>query len=244
MPARVPCSCCNQQCEPYQIVTCCVCKQKYKHSCVEISANEVRTLNSSKGYDWTCKDCRCIGRDINDLKALIIDLRNQIKDLKADNTKNADSSFSMEDIISKILERERRRNNVIVFNVTEPDQKARSEQNESDKTVVVNLLREAVPDVRLTNIKVMRLGMFCGTKVRPIKVILDSYDSALQVLVNAKKLKSSDTFKHVNIVQDRTKRQMEHYKSIRTELARRHEAGDNNCRIKFINNVPRIVPLY
>ncbi|CAH1970053.1 unnamed protein product [Acanthoscelides obtectus] len=85
--------------------------------------------------------------------------------------------------------------------------------------------------------------MFCGTKVRPIKVILDSYDSALQVLVNAKKLKSSNTFKHVNIVQDRTKRQMENYKSIRTELARRHEAGDNNCRIKFINNVPRIVPL-
>ncbi|CAH1981464.1 unnamed protein product [Acanthoscelides obtectus] len=78
-----------------------------------------------------------------------------------------------------------------VFNDTEPDQnKARSEQNESDKTVVVNLLREAVPDVSLTNIKVMRLGMFCGTKVRPIKVILDSYDSALQVLVNAKKLKS------------------------------------------------------
>ncbi|CAH1994242.1 unnamed protein product, partial [Acanthoscelides obtectus] len=106
---------------------------------------------------------------LGNIKALIIDLRNQIKDLKADNTKNADSSFSMEDIISEISERERRRNNVIVFNVTEPDQKARSEQNESDKTVVVNLLREAVPDVRLTNIKVMRLGMFCGTKVRPIK---------------------------------------------------------------------------
>nr|CAI5832741.1 unnamed protein product [Callosobruchus analis] len=32
------CSCCNQPCDNHKVVTCSVCKQKYKHTCVEISS--------------------------------------------------------------------------------------------------------------------------------------------------------------------------------------------------------------
>nr|CAI5828618.1 unnamed protein product [Callosobruchus analis] len=38
MPARMYCNCCNQPCDNHQVVTCSVCKQKYKHTCVEITS--------------------------------------------------------------------------------------------------------------------------------------------------------------------------------------------------------------
>nr|CAH7763791.1 unnamed protein product [Callosobruchus chinensis] len=88
--ARANCKCCNQACDSHLLVTCSVCKDKYKHtsSCVDITTNEVRTLNSNKGYDWTCGGCRAIGKDLKDLKSLIIQLQNEIKDLKAENARN------------------------------------------------------------------------------------------------------------------------------------------------------------
>ncbi|VEN63444.1 unnamed protein product [Callosobruchus maculatus] len=38
MPARIYSSGCNQPCENHQIITCSVCKQKFKHTCAEISS--------------------------------------------------------------------------------------------------------------------------------------------------------------------------------------------------------------
>nr|CAI5828616.1 unnamed protein product [Callosobruchus analis] len=239
------CNCCNQPCDNHQVVTCSVCKQKYKHTCVEITSNEVRTLNANKGYDWTCKDCRSVGKDIKDLKALIIELQNEIKDLRAAKERISNSpGFNMEDIISEISEREKLKNNIILFNVAESDQsKSMNERVESDKSMVADILRVVDPEIRLPNIKLMRLGLFSDSKIRPIKITLEHSDLTRKVLTNAKTLKSNNSFKHVNISQDCTKRQLDHYRSVRDELSRRREAGDTNCRIKFVKDVPRIVPV-
>nr|CAH7757832.1 unnamed protein product [Callosobruchus chinensis] len=123
MPAKVHCKCFKQQCDSHLMVMCSVCKEKYKYTCVEITYNELRTLSSNKGYDWTCVECRSLGRDIKDLKALTIQLQNEIKDLKVENARNADASaFTIEDVVLEISDRERRKNNLILFNVPEPNQ--------------------------------------------------------------------------------------------------------------------------
>nr|CAI5832742.1 unnamed protein product [Callosobruchus analis] len=211
------CSCCNQPCDNHKVVTCSVCKQKYKHTCVEISSNEVRTLNANKGHNWTCKDCRSVGKNIKDLKALIIELQTEIKDLRAANERYSNASgFNMEDIISEISERDKRKNNIIMFNVAESDRsKSMNERVESDKSMVADILRIVDPEIRLPNIKLMRLGLFSDSKIRPIKIILEHSDLTRKILTNAKRLKSNNSYKHINISQDRTKRQLDYYKSVR-----------------------------
>nr|CAH7719845.1 unnamed protein product [Callosobruchus chinensis] len=206
MPAKSSCKCCNQLCDAHLLVTCCVCKERYKHSCVEITTNEVRTLNANKGYDWTCVNCRTIGKDLNDLKALIIQLQSDIQELKTENMRMAgSSSVDFEEIISEINERQKRTN------------------------------------LPVASIKPVRLGLFSNTKTRPVKITFQNTDSTHKILMNANKLKNNAVYSNIRISRDRTKRQMEYYGKVRQELQDRHRAGDTNCRIKFFNDVPKIV---
>nr|CAI5823769.1 unnamed protein product [Callosobruchus analis] len=220
MTSRVSCKCCNQICETHLVVTCSVCKSKYKHSCVDITSNEVRILNSNKGYDWTCPGCRSIGNDIKDLKSLIIQLQTSVNDLKAANVRTTCmSGFDYEDMIFEITERQKRKGNIMLFNVNEPDQnKSSKEQVESDKKMAVDILKTVVPEVESQSIKAVRVGRFLNSKIRPMKVVLGNPDIVKKVLINAKKIKSNNVYKHVNISADRTKKQIEYYKAVKQEL--------------------------
>nr|CAI5822366.1 unnamed protein product [Callosobruchus analis] len=74
----------------------------------------------------------------------------------------------MEDVISEISDRKRRKSNVTPFNVTEPDQtKSVAEQTEKDKNEVVDILREVAPDVSVNDIKPIRLGSFSDSRISP-----------------------------------------------------------------------------
>nr|CAH7741774.1 unnamed protein product [Callosobruchus chinensis] len=245
MPSRVSCKCCNQVCETHLVVTCSVCKDKFKHSCVDISSNEVRTLNCNKGYDWTCVSCRSIGKDMKDLKSLIIQLQTTVNELKAANARiNSTPAFDYEDMISEITERQKRKCNIMVFNVSEPDQnKPAKEQSEADKRTVENILNHVAPELDLQNVASVRVGRFLNSKKRPIKIVLGNADTVRKVLINAKKIKSNNDYKHVSISSDRTKKQIEYFKAVKQELDDRIRAGDTNCRIKYFNDVPRIVTL-
>nr|CAH7747343.1 unnamed protein product [Callosobruchus chinensis] len=243
MPARASCKCCNQQCDNHQLVTCSVCKDKYKHTCVDITANEIRILNANKGYDWTCVDCRATGKDLNELKALIMKLQEDIKQLKTHNDRNLGTSpVDFEEVVTEINERQKRKSNIIIFNLEEQDQsKPPAERAELDKTAVNNILRFVVPNFNLRNMKPIRLGLFSATKKRPVKLVLENSDQVRNMVVNGKKLKDSNTYRNIIIAPDRTKRQLDYFKSVKQELLQRMNAGETNIRIKFFNDVPKIV---
>nr|CAI5863756.1 unnamed protein product [Callosobruchus analis] len=245
MPSKTSCKCCGQLFDAHLLLTCSVCKERFYHNCVGVTSNEVRILSSNKGYDWTCVECRGIGRDLKDLRATIIQLQKDIKDLKEENSKLADNPRSeFEDVVSEVTERIKRKSNVILFNVKEPDQsKTARERMDSDKTVVADILQNIDPEQPVANFKFARLGMFSNNKVRPIKLILENEEMARKVRMKANNLKSHNTYKTVKLFPDKTKKQMEYYKMIRQELEDRHAAGDTNCRIKYVNDVPKIVQL-
>nr|CAH7712429.1 unnamed protein product [Callosobruchus chinensis] len=238
MPARASCKCCNQQCDNHQLVTCVtcsVCKDKYKHTCVDITANEIRILNANKGYDWTCVDCRATGKDLNELKALIMKLQEDIKQLKTHNDRNLGTSpVDFEEVVTEINERQKRKSNIIIFNLEEQDQsKPPAERAELDKTAVNNILRFVVPNFNLRNMKPVRLGLFSTTKKRPVKLVLENSDQVRNMVINGKKLKDSNTYRNIIIAPDRTKRQLDYFKSVKQELLQRMNAGETNIRIKF-----------
>nr|CAH7735247.1 unnamed protein product [Callosobruchus chinensis] len=243
MPARESCKCCNQHCDNHQLVTCSVCKDKYKHTCVDITANEIRILNANKGYDWTCVDCRATGKDLNELKALIMKLQEDIKQLKTDRDRSLGTSpVDFEEVVTEINERQKRKSNIIIFNLEEQAQsKPPAERAELDKTAVNNILRFVVPNFNLRNMKPVRLGLFSTTKKKPVKLVLENSDQVRNMVINGKKLKDSNTYRNIIIAPDRTKRQLDYFKSVKQELLQRMNAGETNIRIKFFNDVPKIV---
>nr|CAI5819890.1 unnamed protein product [Callosobruchus analis] len=245
MPSKISCKCCSQLFDGHLLLTCSVCKERFYHNCVGVSSNEVRILSSNKGYDWTCAECRGIGRDLKDLRATIIQLQKDIRDLKEENSKLAENPrFEFEDVVSEVSERMKRKSNVILFNVNEPDQsKTATERMDNDKTIVADILQKIDPERPVTNFEHARLGVFSNSKVRPIKLILENEETARKVWMKSNNLKSHNTYKNVKLFPDKTKKQMEYYKMVRQELENRHAAGDRNCRIKYVNDVPKIVQL-
>lgn len=99
------CSCCNKLCETLLMV-----KTSFKNSCVDLSSNEVRTLNANKGYDQSCIACRAIGSEIKDLKSLIRKLQDETT-LVDQNPKRRE-----------IEDRTKRKYNLIIFGLDEPNQ--------------------------------------------------------------------------------------------------------------------------
>lgn len=247
MPVRIPCECCNKLYESHLMVICSVCKRKFMHTCVSLTTNEVRSLNGNRGYDWTCSSCRAMGNDIKDLKALIIQLQNEIKDLRNENAQmnqnRITSGIDFEELLSEFTERHKRRNNIVIFKVEEPNQnESLEEQKANDKHTVTAILNAIAPDLSMQNIRPIRLGAFNESKIRPIKVILDNDATVRSILKNSKRLKSNSTYKQINIAPDRTKKQIEYFKKVKQELDNRISNGDANIRIKYVNDVPKIVP--
>nr|CAH7734653.1 unnamed protein product [Callosobruchus chinensis] len=146
--------------------------------------------------------------------------------------------------MAEFSERQKRKTNIILFNVPEPNQSSTVEhQRESDKSAVSDILSTIVPDLSFGNTKPIGLGPYGHSKVRPIKAVFENADTVRKILANAKKLKSVAAYKTIVIASDRTKKQIEYYKQVKQELINRQSAGDTNCRIKYINGVPKIMSL-
>nr|CAI5855568.1 unnamed protein product [Callosobruchus analis] len=100
----------------------------------------------------------------------------------------AQTDFTFKDVVSEVAERERRKNNIIFFNVPEPDRsKSAKEQSASDKSVIVDVLKEIIPEIALGDIRPIRLGVYASSKKRPVRVTLDNNNTVRKILTNAKK---------------------------------------------------------
>lgn len=248
MRSHTTCACCNKAFEPHLMIQCSVCKKFFKNTCVEVSTSEVRTMNANKGYDWSCKDCRSVGNDLKDLKALILSLQDEIKSLKTEHFKmrgamNANIEF--EEIIEEINERNRRKFNLVISGIEEQSQEQSSaERFEKDKNTIKDVLLKVEPDLSVGNIKPIRLGRFDVNNARPrlLKITLSEEHQVLNIIHKAKTIKNYDEYKQVSIFSDRTPRQINYYKDIKNQLNERTNAGEN-CRIKYVNGVPKIVTL-
>ncbi|CAH0553568.1 unnamed protein product [Brassicogethes aeneus] len=90
-------------------------------TCIKLSNSEIRSIKSTKGLNWSCASCDEYCKDLNSLKATIISLQQDVKELKGLN-KKSDAVIDedcVEDIISEITARERKRCNLILFNMSE-----------------------------------------------------------------------------------------------------------------------------
>lgn len=243
------CFCCNASVEKHLAVICSICKNSYKYSCVALSQSEVRSINvKSKNISWNCVTCNTLGNDIASLKAVILGLQSELRELKANNLKNLSSSVNYEDVIQEVEERQKRRTNIIIFGIAEQssdlDKNARLSEERLQVAGIINGISPGT--VLAENANIFRLGKFNATsqKPRPIRLRFDNEHMVQDIIrkfVRARK--DNNRFKHISISSDRTPKQLEHLKATKMELEERKNAGEQNIKIQFVRGSPKIVSL-
>lgn len=143
-----------------------------------------------------------------------------------------------EEIVNEISAREKKRKNIIVFNAPEPKLETAEKNSEADNNFICNLFNLINPDVR--PLLVHRLGISNPSKIRPVKIALNSEQDVFSILKNTNKLKNVPLYKGISVTNDKTKRQTDYFKKVTSTLDERIKNGEN-LRIKYVKGIPKIV---
>ena len=88
-----------------------------------------------------------------------------------------------------------------------------------------------------------RLGKFDASnqsRARPIRIKLNSVDDVFTAIGNVKKLRALNKWTNINISRDRTPMQIKLFHSVKDELKRRTDSGEN-LKILYRGGIPTIV---
>lgn len=217
---------------------CDSCKRLICADCADLSASEIRCMGlKSRKLMFLCSDCEKGILLIPTLLKQVSDMQLEINELKQRNSTTSvpNTLNNEEDLISEMLDRQKRMSNIIVYNVNESHQKSQAERNIEDKEAILNIL-EGV-DVNKNNIKLFRLGKFITGKVRPIKVILNSAEDAKHILKNKQLIKIPS----IKIFADQTLVQRQYFRKVKAALQELIDSGDTSKTIRYVNNKPTIV---
>ncbi|GJQ70736.1 hypothetical protein Trydic_g669 [Trypoxylus dichotomus] len=189
---KCSCGCNTTSSETHKFIDCCVCKKIYLHSCAELSITEIRTIKSKKGVSWSCRNCNILSSDINDLKAAILSLRN---DLAAREKSAGIDDKAFEELLAELGDRNNRKQNIIMFGVPESDTHDANTRRSQELETVQAVLKALPSGMNTDHIEVHRIGRFVPDRRHPIKVRLSSSREAHTVLKHAKRLRENE---HVN----------------------------------------------
>jgi len=147
---------------------------------------------------------------------------------KCDSTATPPTNDSLCSIAEELQERERKKNNLIIFNLPEATEGSINDRIEADNKKLTEMRGLMDLEKRPTEpIKLVRLGR-TSNKPRPLVVSFSSSDIGVKynMLGNAKNLRNS-IYSKVSIRPDLTKMQQINSKSLREELLRRRDAGED-----------------
>ena len=134
--------------------------------------------------------------------------------------------LSKSEILDEMEDRERRRNNVILFGLPEHDEGTVAERKQHDESLVQEVF-EAIDCDDVETDAILRLGRNVSGRLRPVKVTLSDRSSKAEIMRKSRDLRKSDNFKRVFISNDKTKLQQTEWSDLRKELLRRKELGED-----------------
>ena len=120
--------------------------------------------------------------------------------------------------------------NLIIYNF-------RKDNAITNDLIAFNTLLFSVPDCKPASL-VIRFGKSIERKLRPLKVIFHDRHDAMLVLTNTEFAKKNNFI----IKNDQTLNQRLYFKSLRAELNTRISEGQEDLTIKYVDNIPTIVP--
>lgn len=246
------CSSCKENVAPDKEVICDLCRYRFHATCVGVSRTEAQCLRGKDRkvtfYCPNCSDFKLQLRNLHDLTATVTHLQKEIEQIRERAVQGSPKEnmdvFETENIIHEVAERERRKNNLIIFNVPEESSGTKNSQISADVATVGEIFQTL--NISSTDAKPLRLGKFDPSKSdrkRPLKITLPDVQDVKKALKNYKNLREVDKFKTFYLSKDKTPFQVNLYRKARKELLDRRAAGEHDVRIKYVNDVPRIVKI-
>ncbi|GJQ81531.1 hypothetical protein Trydic_g4893 [Trypoxylus dichotomus] len=138
-----------------------------------------------------CTHCNVLSSDINDLKAAILSLRN---DLAAREKSAGIDDKAFEELLAELGDRNNRKQNIIMFGVPESDTHDANTRRSRELETVQAVLKALPSGMNTDHIEVHRIGRFVPDRRRPIKVRLSSSREAHTVLKHAKRLRENEQY--------------------------------------------------
>ena len=240
--------------EKDKAVSCDICNFWFHKSCQGISDQLYKVLNSQEtdSISWYCSGCKRGAKkvmlqlvrirerqDIMEVKISTMEDRHDKTDQKVQMIESSVEKLDDQDntgaselvdphlAVREIEDRERRKSNIVLFNLPESsseDAKVRQAADHTDfKSICQSQLDVGVVEVEAA----YRLGPKekNGRGSRPLKVILKDIATKKQILTNAKKLKNTEDSgtKQIAIAPDLTKMQREEMRKLRVLQKSRQE---------------------
>lgn len=213
------------------VVNCDSCERPIHIDCSGLNASELKvmSLRGKRLLRFHCEDCQVGVRLVPKLIKKIDEMFNEMENLKHQFKQTYVMPTSMdENIINEMQERQKRQNNVMIFNLVE--------SGSEDPTIVNNIITELTSQsLETRNIK--RIGKKNKNGWRAVRVEFSRAEDADKV-IKAKK----DTLKGKKIFvnADLTPHQTSKIKTIRKEIEERNSRGES-VGMKFVNGTPTIV---
>ena len=134
--------------------------------------------------------------------------------------------------IDEYLDRERRKCNLIVYNLQESSASTPSDRISDDKKSFSHLLTSEFKIDNIEFLKCIRLGKSAENRSRPLLISVSDIATKNNILGKATKLRKSTQYGDVYINPDRTKKERAAVKELRDELKRRKSLGEVNLVIR------------
>lgn len=206
--------------------------------CTGLGSSEIRAaVVQRRTLFYFCTDCRLAFKSAPVLIRKLESLAAEVETLKIEVQKLKDEKspepFNIEDVIGELSERQKRANNLLVFNLPTPG------PNSNDTESINALMQEVLGNGSDVNIaKVFRFGKQNKNGNRPVKVVLGDAHEVFTIIKNKHRIsRDREIFIHL----DQTPKQRKTLDSLRSELSRRQANGEQDLTIKYLNNVPKIV---
>ena len=234
------CSICKRNCK--DSLSCDICGQVSHPNCAGVSPQEAECLRASnRKIRYFCEKCNIVDI-VSTLQQEVNELKNELSEMK----KKADEEISVketgevgglskeEEIISEIIDRQSRANNLIVYNLPEPNMDV---VDDSHRTDISNAAKILGTDESVVS-KCIRLGKKNDiSKIRPLLVRFNTADDVLSVL------KSYRTQNNIYVNRDLTVCQRNLAYNVRKEFRRRKDNGENEIKLRYFNGLPKIVKI-
>lgn len=247
------CGVCGEEVKvDHEALQCEFCSLWYHTKCEKVPKAVYTFLNtqakkaSGKSIFWFCSYNNCNGTAVQTLQA-VQNLQILHKDFEERCTKleakvaELESNFQSRvyEEVQEALDRESRKRNIIIRNLPEAsnvDPGDSGARDSSDFSGDVSLVKSMLTFMDLSNIEIMdvqRLGQSAHNRARLLRVTLKTVNMRRQVLQNAKLLGRGDSpFQRVFLSPDRTFKQQNLERQLRTELKERKEKGEKNLVIR------------
>ena len=235
---------------------CDSCDRWFHCGCEKVAVSDYKLLKDCECAKWHCKKC-----DLNykETKRENIFLKSELQRVKDENEIlkqkllaleekiDAKQSFSKDDIekiveesIQEHAEKEKRKLNVMVFNLPEAQSEDWEVRQKYDNQTVSNIIEGGLGITPVDTIQqIVRVGKRTNDSrdnrnPRPLIVKMNNMKDKWNIIKNAKKLRNGKNmgWRNVYLVPDLTQKEREKEKKLREELNKRRDRGEKGWQIK------------